>query len=91
MAIRVLLDHGVQEDHIIFAAFLIARTGGISVLRKTFPKVRIVCAAVDDRISEGWIEGAAKVGESNRTKVWLIQPGMGQIGAWRGDLQAIFC
>ena len=82
MAIRVLLDHGVQEDHIIFAAFLIARTGGISILRKAFPKVKIVCAAVDDRIAEGWIEGETKDGESDRTKVWLIQPGMGQIGEW---------
>lgn len=82
MAIRVLLDHGVQENHIIFAAFLIARTGGISILRKAFPKVKIVCAAVDDQISEGWIEGERKDGESSRTKVWLIQPGMGQIGEW---------
>ncbi|KAF6757225.1 uridine/cytidine kinase [Ephemerocybe angulata] len=82
MAIRVLLDHGVREDHIIFVSFLVARTGGISVLRGAFPLVKIVCGAVDDHITEGWLEGYKGKGntEGLRTKVWLIEPGMGQIG-----------
>lgn len=83
MAIRVLLDHGVQEDRIIFATFLIARTGGVSTLRHAFPKVKFVCGAVDDRITEGWLEGSQKEKggtQGLRTKVWLIEPGMGQIG-----------
>ena len=48
MAIRTLLDHGVQQDHIVFVTFLVARYGGIEVLHRAFPGVRIVCGAVDD-------------------------------------------
>ncbi|KAF8753442.1 uridine kinase family [Rhizoctonia solani] len=36
MAIRVLLDHGVAEDHIIFVTFLGVPRGGMAVIRKTF-------------------------------------------------------
>ncbi|KAF5343201.1 hypothetical protein D9756_011556, partial [Leucocoprinus leucothites] len=57
MSIRILLDHGVREDHIVFVAFLVARGGGISILRRAFPEVKIVCAAVDDEMEEGWLEG----------------------------------
>lgn len=77
MAIRVLLDHGVQQDHIIFVTFLVAQGRGISVLRRTFPLVRIVCAAVDDEMAEGWCENDDG---SGKRKIWLMKPGMGQIG-----------
>ncbi|KAF8149900.1 armadillo/beta-catenin/plakoglobin [Crassisporium funariophilum] len=82
MAIRILLDHGVQEDHIVFITFLVARGGGISVLRRAFPGVRIVCGAVDDEMQEGWLEGYKGEGnpEGEGRKVWVMQPGMGQIG-----------
>ena len=82
MAIRILLDHGVREDRIIFITFLVARGGGVSVLRRAFPKVRIVCGAVDDEMQEGWLEGHEAFGnpEGHGRKVWLMQPGMGQIG-----------
>lgn len=82
MAIRVLLDHGVREERIIFVTFLVARTGGISVLRAAFPRVKIVCGAVDDYMKEGWLE-APRVTidfKAPGNKVWLMQPGMGQIG-----------
>ncbi|KAF9048605.1 armadillo/beta-catenin/plakoglobin [Panaeolus papilionaceus] len=81
MAIRILLDHGVKQERIIFVAFLVARTGGISVLKKAFPRVKIVCGAVDDHMKEGWLEGYKGEGnpEGKRTKVWVMQPGMGQI------------
>jgi uridine kinase len=77
MAIRILLDHGVQQDHIVFVTFLVAKGGGISVLRAAFPRVRIVCGAVDDAMKEGWLDGVEGTGGR---KVWLMQPGMGQIG-----------
>lgn len=82
MAIRILLDHGVREDRIIFVTFLVARGGGVSVLRRAFQKVRIVCGAVDDEMREGWLEGYQALGnpEGYGRKVWLMQPGMGQIG-----------
>ncbi|KAG6813417.1 hypothetical protein H0H92_011396 [Tricholoma furcatifolium] len=82
MAVRVLLDHGVREDRIIFVTFLVARNGGVSVLRHAFPRVTIVCGAIDDDIREGWLEGYS--GDDNQSgsgrPVWVIQPGMGQIG-----------
>jgi uridine kinase len=83
MAIRVLLDHGIPQNHIIFVTFLVARHGGINVLHRAFPHVRIVCGAVDDEMKETWLEDPRTDG-SNRTdgrKIWVMQPGMGQIGA----------
>ncbi|RDB25594.1 Uridine-cytidine kinase-like 1 [Hypsizygus marmoreus] len=82
MAIRVLLDHGVREDRIVFVTFLVARGGGVSVLRRVFPRVTIVCGAVDDQMREGWLEGVQGEGnpEGIGRKVWVMQPGMGQIG-----------
>lgn len=73
MALRVLVDHGVRPDHIIFAAFIVAAGGGVATLREAFPGVRIVTGALDDRLSESW------VGE-HRHHVWGIEPGMGHIG-----------
>lgn len=101
MSIRILLDHGVQEDHIVFVTFLVARGGGVSVLRRAFPGVKIVCGAVDDEMKEGWLEGYKGEGnlEGEGRKVWIMQPGMGQIGMylyilypfffWRNELNII--
>lgn len=98
MAIRVLLDHGVPQDHIIFITFLIAKHGGAAALRKAFPFVKIVCSAVDDHISERWLEVIDAEGEGLKDptlqipdnmkqksgkKVWVVEPGMGHIGAPR--------
>lgn len=84
MAIRTLLDHGVQQDHIIFVTFLIARTGGVTVLQRAFPKVKIVTGAVDEGLREAWLERYNEKGEGQSEgdgkKVWIIEPGMGQIG-----------
>ncbi|PPQ67489.1 hypothetical protein CVT25_006030 [Psilocybe cyanescens] len=82
MAIRVLLDHGVKEDHIIFVTILVAREGGVSVLKRAFPDIKIVCGAVDDEMQEGWLEGYKGEGnpEGKGRKVWVMKPGMGQIG-----------
>jgi len=82
MAIRILLDHGVCEDRIIFVTFLVARAGGVSVLRRAFPGVKIVCGGVDEEMQEGWLEGYKGEGnlEGVGRKVWLMKPGMGQIG-----------
>ncbi|KAK4685916.1 uridine kinase, partial [Tremellales sp. Uapishka_1] len=51
MAIRVLLDHGVAESNIIFLTYLIARRGLFSI-RRTFPAVQIVTAAIDPGLHE---------------------------------------
>ncbi|KAH9935256.1 armadillo/beta-catenin/plakoglobin [Amylocystis lapponica] len=83
MAIRVLLDHGVLQKRIIFVTFLVARSGGVCVLQNAFPDVQIVCGAVDDGLREMWLEiieeGDGQLAAEGR-KVWVVEPGMGQIG-----------
>ena len=89
MAIRVLLDHGVKQSRIIFVTFLIARNGGISLLRKAFPDINIICGAIDDNLHEMWIERSHENEGSQEVegrKVWVIEPGMGQIGMRSGLL-----
>ncbi|VDC04789.1 unnamed protein product [Peniophora sp. CBMAI 1063] len=87
MAIRVLLDHGIKQNHIIFVTFLVARRGGIAHLRRAFPEVHIVTGAVDEGLRELWLENTDPAdddilspSEENCQKAWVIQPGMGQIG-----------
>jgi uridine kinase len=46
MAIRVLLDHGVSQERIVFITLLASAKGGIHALEKAFPKVRIVVAGI---------------------------------------------
>lgn len=82
MAIRTLLDHGVQQDHIVFVTFLVARTGGIHVIKRAFPNVKIICGAIDPGLRETWIELYHSEGEGQRgttRKVWVVEPGMGHI------------
>ena len=89
MAIRVLLDHGVNPAHIIFVTFLVARSGGVAHLRRTFPDVNIVTGAVDDGLREVWLENAQRhaafpdedgFDNAAHHKAWVVEPGMGQIG-----------
>ncbi|KAF8656224.1 hypothetical protein AX16_002660 [Volvariella volvacea WC 439] len=82
MSIRVLLDHGVRQDRIVFVTFLVARAGGISILRQAFPEVKIVCGAVDEDMRERWLQGYRGEGnpEGTTRRVWVMNPGMGQIG-----------
>lgn len=47
MGIRVLLDHSVPEENIIFVSILASAKGGIWAIARAFPKVRIVLAGVD--------------------------------------------
>lgn len=54
MAIRVLLDHGVPQANIIFVTFIVAACGGVRVLQRAFPGVRIVCGAIDPVLRESW-------------------------------------
>jgi uridine kinase len=84
MAIRVLLDHGVPQDHIIFVTFLAARAGGLAVLERAFPAVKIVCGAVDDNVEERWLPSTVESEDvpmhAESQKAWVIEPGMGQMG-----------
>ncbi|KAI9137367.1 uridine kinase [Paraphysoderma sedebokerense] len=51
MAVRVLLDHDVKEENIIFVSLIVHRAG-IWNLVKAFPKVKIVTSEVDPELSE---------------------------------------
>ncbi|KAJ7931546.1 armadillo/beta-catenin/plakoglobin [Mycena leptocephala] len=79
MAIRILLDHGVKPQHIIFVTFLVAQGGGISILRRAFPDIKIVTAGVDDVMQEGWIDGSEGEENPQGRQVWSMLPGLGQI------------
>lgn len=79
MAIRLMLDHGVQEDHIVFVTFLVAPSG-ISVLHRTFPQVKVVTGAMDAGLREIWLERQAEETDGDGRKIWCLEPGMGQIG-----------
>jgi len=79
MAIRVLLDHGVREDHIIFLTFLISQKGGPNVIMHAFPQIRIVTSAVDNNLKEMWV-GTRDGNHHSQRRVWVITPGMGYIG-----------
>jgi uridine kinase len=55
MAVRVLVDHGVSEDRVVFVAYTAGRRG-VGRLLKAFPKIRVVmCRLVDDS-EERWVE-----------------------------------
>ncbi|KAJ3189689.1 hypothetical protein HK101_008761 [Irineochytrium annulatum] len=51
MAIRVLLDHGVPEENIIFLT-LIAAPPGIGAIAHAFPEVKIITSELDDELTE---------------------------------------
>lgn len=63
MAIRVLLDHGVAQERIIFITFVVALDGGISVLRQAFPGIKIVTGALDEELSVARIDGPENKGK----------------------------
>lgn len=50
MAVRVLLDHGVPEDRILFLT-LIAAPQGVHTLAYAFPQVKIISTAVDKKVN----------------------------------------
>lgn len=64
MAVRILLDHGVCEERIIFIT-CIASPVGLKTLSKLYPRLNIVSGALDEGL----------VGMSN-----YITPGAGNIG-----------
>ncbi|KAF2873313.1 uridine-cytidine kinase 2 [Massariosphaeria phaeospora] len=55
MAVRVLVDHGVPENKIVFITYLAGRVGMNRVL-SVFPDVRIVVAKMGDDMEDRWVE-----------------------------------
>lgn len=55
MAVKVLVDHGVPEEKIVFVTYIAGKLG-INRLLKVFPNVKaVVCTIVED-FHERWIE-----------------------------------
>jgi len=50
MAIRILLDHGVPEEHITFITIL-ASSRGLQALARVFPNVKVIAAALDETLA----------------------------------------
>lgn len=55
MAVRVLLDHGVSEDRIIFVTYM-AGNQGLRRLMTVFPEIRVVVCRVVGDLEVRWAE-----------------------------------
>ncbi|XP_071483781.1 uridine-cytidine kinase-like 1 [Diadema antillarum] len=53
MAIRVLLDHEVPQENILFLSLLVAESG-VQTVAYAFPRVKIVTTAVDKEVNENF-------------------------------------
>lgn len=55
MAVRVLVDHGVPEDRIVFVTYMAGRVG-VNRLLSVFPEVRVVMCRMGDDMESRWVE-----------------------------------
>lgn len=55
MAVKVLVDHGVSEEKIVFVTYFAGKLG-INRLLKVFPNVRVVVCTIVEDLQERWIE-----------------------------------
>ncbi|KAK3109890.1 Uridine kinase [Teratosphaeriaceae sp. CCFEE 6253] len=55
MAVRVLLDHGVREDRVVFVTYM-AGEMGLRRLMGVFPEMRVVCGRVVGDSETRWVE-----------------------------------
>lgn len=55
MAVRVLLDHGVQEGKIVLVTYLAGRMG-LNRLTKVYPQIKVVVGEVIGDFEERWVE-----------------------------------
>lgn len=56
MAVRVLLDHGVEEARIVFVTYLAGRMG-LRRLMGVYPDIKVVVGRVVDDEGKRWVEG----------------------------------
>jgi uridine kinase len=55
MAVKVLIDHGVAEEKIIFVTCLAGKMGA-NRLMSVFPEMKLVAANIVDDKEKRWIE-----------------------------------
>ena len=54
MAVKVLVDHGVKQDRIVFVTYTAGKMG-VNRLMKVFPQVRVVVCNVVEDFEERWV------------------------------------
>lgn len=55
MAVKVLVDHGVQEGRIVFVTYLAGKLG-VNRLAAVFPKMKVVVCRIIKDYEERWVE-----------------------------------
>ena len=55
MAVRVLLDHGVQEDRIVFVTYMAGKMG-LNRLMSVYPKTKVVVCRIVGDLESRWVE-----------------------------------
>lgn len=55
MAVRVLVDHGVSEEKIIFVTCA-AGQGGLKRLTTVFPKINVIVGRIEEESEPRWME-----------------------------------
>ncbi|EMF09415.1 uridine-cytidine kinase 2 [Sphaerulina musiva SO2202] len=55
MAVRVLLDHGVKESHIVFVTYMAGRDG-LNRLMSVYPDIKVVLGRIVDDSETRWVE-----------------------------------
>jgi uridine kinase len=55
MAVRVLLDHGVEESKIVFVTYIAGKIG-LNRLMTVFPDIHVVACRIVDDYEERWVE-----------------------------------
>ncbi|EON61021.1 hypothetical protein W97_00231 [Coniosporium apollinis CBS 100218] len=55
MAVRVLVDHGVAEEKIVFVTYMAGRVG-VNRLLSVYPEVKVVVCRLVDDVEERWVE-----------------------------------
>lgn len=55
MAVRVLLDHGVREERIVFVTYFAGKKG-LARLISVYPQITIVVCRMGEDFNDRWIE-----------------------------------
>lgn len=53
MAIRVLIEHGVPEERVVFLTIIATKTG-LKTIERAFPAVRVVVSEIDEGLDAKW-------------------------------------
>ncbi|KAF2143766.1 uncharacterized protein K452DRAFT_317213 [Aplosporella prunicola CBS 121167] len=55
MAVRILVDHGVPEEKIVFVTYMAGRVG-VGRLMQVYPEMRVVVGRLTDDYEDRWVE-----------------------------------